>query len=1176
MKKRVFALLWIFVFVCGYINSVCAYKEDYSYSVNLESYLSTSKGVNADSRGLMLEAGGNAEYEFTLEFYSDSVRIESDGLFKITVEIDGYTLTCEGNKNNNVFYFTTPLRIGQKTLKISANTTGTIKGIVFMGITEEKAIAPIPLEVPDFEEAVSSAFIVNENSPMIMVNSAKRYIDYNDISSVPIYHNGSIYLPAKTIADALSCYYEEDKEKQMLVIRDSHKDFLILNNETKIYNDNIQTFSDIEKWELNNTTYLPLRAICELFGKYVLYKDGYIICDYKSRAQIIITQYFEELKKQYEGAFSEAQGNTYFVSQATNASDDNPGTIDAPFKTLNKASQVATAGDTVMIREGQYSEILTPKNSGTVAKPITYKAYNGENVVFTATETISDFAHYKDDIYLAYVPWDMGLGRNQVFYNGKNLVEARYPNAKIDENGLVDFRNGLKTDPVWITDGDLKVDTNDKFLVKSDTLLQEDEDDYWKDAIFVSAHGKGWTLGSAVVKSSAKGSLTVTDTPIRWWFDGSETDPNYGYLTCHVNCIDEAWEWTISKNYLYIKLPPDIDIKDFEVSVKRRQLIADLKDSDNIILDGIKGFGGGIRMNNSDMCVIRNCKFEYISHFTHSLDFRNSYLDANYSDENGAPQKGEMGIYIGGENNAVIGTEVHFSASAGLFIVGSYAFVEDNYFTDCSYMGTYSGAVHVDALAFDKQSDKRGGHTILRNTIKNVSRNAFSVQRPNTRAWDGTSFMPYELAYNDIADSSLCTIDTGMVYIWGCVLGDDFQATKMHHNYVYSEATKGDDILGAIYNDNFIVGTQTYDNLIFSNRLSQFKNIVYEQRKELFPTSYATVDSWNNVDLGIKRNGIVELAIEDFPSGKPFKVGSSLAPYEYSYTYDYYTKGVENMYYAKDAKIQGNVKLDNNRAYIQDKNGQIVFENVDVVNKKSLEILFSGDYYKEPDKYKIYVGETREKAEEFKLTAVAESKRLDDFHYMKANITALHKNPVNIWIEPDITQSQDTQEEIINIGNTGIYGIILRTVTNAYDGLEFNAKKIYCGTFTDSYCSETAELAPRSLIRSNVDREYPITINSWGGSWIAFKDVKVEEVCNKFTMRAASGGIYAGSKIELRVGSPDGDIYASYEVPESNWKYTEGTVDMIRKLDEGIYDFYLTFNGEKQCSDLYWFGLSKE
>ena len=64
-------------------------------------------------------------------------------------------------------------------------------------------------------------------------------------------------------------------------------------------------------------------------------------------------------------------GQTYYV--ATDGSDTNDGSLNAPFKTFQKAAETLQPGDTCIIRGGTYHETLTPR-SGEAESPITYKA----------------------------------------------------------------------------------------------------------------------------------------------------------------------------------------------------------------------------------------------------------------------------------------------------------------------------------------------------------------------------------------------------------------------------------------------------------------------------------------------------------------------------------------------------------------------------------------------------------------------------------------------------------------------------------------------------------------------------------------------------------------------------------------------------------------------------------
>jgi len=67
--------------------------------------------------------------------------------------------------------------------------------------------------------------------------------------------------------------------------------------------------------------------------------------------------------------------NTYYVS--TTGDDANPGTLEAPFQTIQKAIAVAEAGTFIYVRAGRYASFTITK-SGTATSPITIEGYQDE------------------------------------------------------------------------------------------------------------------------------------------------------------------------------------------------------------------------------------------------------------------------------------------------------------------------------------------------------------------------------------------------------------------------------------------------------------------------------------------------------------------------------------------------------------------------------------------------------------------------------------------------------------------------------------------------------------------------------------------------------------------------------------------------------------------------------
>ncbi|MGA2019268.1 MAG: Ig-like domain repeat protein [Candidatus Sulfotelmatobacter sp.] len=76
-------------------------------------------------------------------------------------------------------------------------------------------------------------------------------------------------------------------------------------------------------------------------------------------------------------------GATYYVS--TTGKNSNPGTIDAPWLTIQHAANTVKAGATVYVFGGVYHESVNFPASGTASEPITFQSYPGEAAVIDGT-----------------------------------------------------------------------------------------------------------------------------------------------------------------------------------------------------------------------------------------------------------------------------------------------------------------------------------------------------------------------------------------------------------------------------------------------------------------------------------------------------------------------------------------------------------------------------------------------------------------------------------------------------------------------------------------------------------------------------------------------------------------------------------------------------------------------
>jgi hypothetical protein len=93
----------------------------------------------------------------------------------------------------------------------------------------------------------------------------------------------------------------------------------------------------------------------------------------------------------------------YFV--APSGDDTATGSLQSPFRTIQRAADVMLPGDTCTVREGVYREWVSPPRGGSSEeRRITYRAADGERVTVRGSERIASWVQRGDGIWLAELP----------------------------------------------------------------------------------------------------------------------------------------------------------------------------------------------------------------------------------------------------------------------------------------------------------------------------------------------------------------------------------------------------------------------------------------------------------------------------------------------------------------------------------------------------------------------------------------------------------------------------------------------------------------------------------------------------------------------------------------------------------------------------------------------------
>lgn len=90
---------------------------------------------------------------------------------------------------------------------------------------------------------------------------------------------------------------------------------------------------------------------------------------------------------------------------AITGSDDADGSAEAPFRTINRAADVAEPGDRVVVHAGEYREWVQPRRGGVSdQRRITYEAAPGEHVVIKGSERVTGWVRDEGTVWRVTLP----------------------------------------------------------------------------------------------------------------------------------------------------------------------------------------------------------------------------------------------------------------------------------------------------------------------------------------------------------------------------------------------------------------------------------------------------------------------------------------------------------------------------------------------------------------------------------------------------------------------------------------------------------------------------------------------------------------------------------------------------------------------------------------------------
>jgi len=441
--------------------------------------------------------------------------------------------------------------------------------------------------------------------------------------------------------------------------------------------------------------------------------------------------------------------SNYYVALEINGGNDslNNGSINSPFRTVNKALTLMNSGDTCFIRSGNYHQevLIDGKND------IVITSFNDEFVCFEGTSQItSNWVPYDSNVYKTT------LNRHiwQLFVDNNQMVMARWPNANFKDTSIYSldtWASGIVDSTIGYPNGSYNgfelVDTT-KFNLGST-------------GIDITG-----AIGIMNVGSFKTFNREITSHNVNENFFYYNSVPNNAYRDKHHNfflegkleLLDQANEWfydTTSKTlYLY---PEDGQNPNGKIIKGKIQDYAiNINNSSNITINNLSFFATTFIAKSSSGIIISSCNFSYPNCSKRMIK---DFLTAPK-----VSSLGESGNVNKVNNSVIEKCLFEFTDGEALRVYGDNNRIENCYMRFIDYSVSELPFLMV-GVYINGDSNK-----FLHNTVHHSSASAFIAP--------GTS---PEFAYNEVFATGSLQSD-GSVYQGTAAT---VQNSNIHHNYIH-------------------------------------------------------------------------------------------------------------------------------------------------------------------------------------------------------------------------------------------------------------------------------------------------------------------------------------------------------------------------------------------------------
>jgi len=468
---------------------------------------------------------------------------------------------------------------------------------------------------------------------------------------------------------------------------------------------------------------------------------------------------------------------------AAKGRDENPGALERPFRSIQRAADAMSSGDVCHVRAGTYRETVKPRADG-----LTFKNYGNEHALITGLDVVTGWSAHQGKILKA--PFTRQPQANfkatQVFVNGNRMHWARYP----DEDG-----NMLNKEDMAGVNVDL-VNRTGRAVVEG---LPGGTRDRWKGAYFMglAMERNWWTANKGLVTASSGNTLTCGTISMNWKAGQSANrrflGDGVGYLIGHIDLLDSEKEWHWQDDTLFLYPPSGTDMSTALVEARKRIFGFDLTGRRGVTLQGLHFKAAGLTMENAVNCTVDNCTFRYASSFT-------GYVTNPWGDY----RNGDGGVFVSGSNNTVRDCYIGRTWGHGVSLWGSRQTLENCIVEQCDWMAERMSPVWAP-----------GDDNIIRgNTIRFSARDGIEL---GNHWWVAKYAKRALIQYNHVHDMGFLCPDGGVLYVNHQSGSNPLANTEVSYNmwHDYHKST-GEASIGGIYTDNSSSGYTIHHNVIWN------------------------------------------------------------------------------------------------------------------------------------------------------------------------------------------------------------------------------------------------------------------------------------------------------------------------------------------------------------------------